>query len=446
MQQESRSNHARRETRRAALFIPLLFVFILPRVALAAPGGLDAGPGGFSANGVANTQMGSTSNNDDASAQSVAIQADGKVVVAGGVGGGTTQRFALARYKVNGNLDQTFHGDGKVHTLFGSLSGATSVAIQTNQKIVAAGWMVSGNQTHFAIARYKTNGNLDTSFGPNGDGKVITHIGANSGATSIAIQNTDQKIVVAGSARVGNSEGFALARYGTNGILDGTFGSNANGKVHTPIGIYAQGDAVAIQPDQKIVVAGTASTTPNNAKFALARYDTGGVLDGSFGGGTITTTFGTPSIAGANSVAIQGDLKIVAAGYSGSGSNMRFAITRYDPTTGLLDASFANNGRLNINMGPYSEAAAVVIQPDQKIVIAGRADQANTGVFAIARWDPVTGLLDSGFDTDGKVTTLIANASGATAMAIQPSDGKLVVAGDASFANSYRFAVARYQD
>ena len=435
MHEACSDNRTWQAARSIALCVPLLLIVGLSRPALAAPGDLD---NSFSNDGKVTTLMGSSGIGHAGVAQSVAIQSDGKIVAAGQVGGGNTERFALARYKINGNLDNSFSGDGKVTTPFGSLAGATSVAIQTDGKIVAAGWKLSGSNTRFALARYKINGNLDNSF--SGDGKVTTPIGSNSSAASVAIQS-DGMIVVAGSALISNNTRFALARYQTNGNLDPTFGSN--GKVHTPIGLAAEARSVAIQTDGMIVVAGY-STGVSNSRFAVARYQTTGLLDPTFASnGKVTTPFGSPSIASAASVAIQTDGRIVAAGYSGSGSNSRFALARY-LTTGALDTTFAGNGKVTTTLGPYSEGTSLAIQPsDGKIVAAGNAIQANKGVFAVARYDPTTGGLDTSFGNAGKVKTLIGSSAYAASIAIQ-ANGRIVVAGQGSTGNHFRFAVARY--
>ena len=437
--------------RLSVLCISLLLLMGLSEPALAASGDLDLS---FSNNGKVTTLMGSSSMGHAAVAQSVAIQADGMIVAAGQVGGGLTERFALARYQTNGNLDLNFSGDGMVTTPFGSLAGATSVAIYpsvsqpTDGMIVVAGWKLSGSNTRFALARYQTNGTLDPTFGVNGNGKVTTPIGANSGVTSVAIQS-DGMIVVAGNGRIANNTGFALARYQTNGTLDTTFGSSGNGKVHTLIGQYAEASSVAIQSDGMIVAAGYSSGV-SSSRFALARYQTNGTLDTGFGvigNGTIRTPFGSPSTAGATSVAIQpSGGEVVAVGYSSSGNSTRFALARY-LSNGTPDPSFGINadGKVTTAMGPYSEARSISIQPsDGKLVVAGNALQANKGVFAVARYDLATGSLDTTFGNNGKVKTLIGNSAYGSSVAIQPTDGKIVVAGQGSGGIHFRFAVARY--
>jgi uncharacterized delta-60 repeat protein len=138
----------------------------------------------------------------------VAIEPDGKIVVAGGSkASGTTHDFALARYTTTGTLDRSFGTRGKVQTDFGSPSGAAGVAIEPDGKIVVAGYKRRGAREDFALARYRRRGALDPSFGT--DGKVVTHFkdGA-AAALAVAIQ-PDGKIVVTGYA----GDAIALARY-----------------------------------------------------------------------------------------------------------------------------------------------------------------------------------------------------------------------------------------
>ncbi|MBI5047674.1 MAG: hypothetical protein HZB54_01805, partial [Deltaproteobacteria bacterium] len=178
---------------------------------------------------------------------------------------GTDYDFALSRYDTNGALDTSFNTTGKVTTAIGtSLDEAYAVAIQSDGKIVAAGYSWNGTDYDFALSRYDTNGALDTSF--NTTGKVTTAIGTgNDYAYAVAIQS-DGKIVAAG----GTDNYFALSRYDTNGTLDTSF--NTTGKVTTAIGTSTDAAyAVAIQSDGKIVATGI-SSNGIDYDFALARY------------------------------------------------------------------------------------------------------------------------------------------------------------------------------
>ena len=173
----------------------------------------------------------------------------------------------------------------------------------------------------FALIRYNTDGSLDPGFGI--EGKVITDFsGTNDEALGVAIQADNKIVAVGGSPSPATNNDFVLARYNTDGSLDNTFGNG--GKVSTDfLGEYDRATAVAIQSDQRIVVTGTANqnTAPS---FAVARYDANGSLDTNFGnGGKVTTDFSTP--AAANSLVIQSDNQIVVAGEAGS----HFALARY---------------------------------------------------------------------------------------------------------------------
>jgi uncharacterized delta-60 repeat protein len=300
------------------------------------------------------------------SAMAVAIQADGKIVVAGGAR--LSGRFALARYDPDGSLDPTFSGNGKMTTDFpGGYAFASGVAIQSDGKIVAAG----RTDYRFALARYNPDGTPDPTF--SGDGKMTTDFtGRGDGARSVVLQ-TDGKIVAAGFANSGQR--FALARYEADGTLDPTFG--ADGKVTTNFttGLdFASG--VAIESDGKIVAAGSAN---DRATFALARYNLNGALDPTFGGdGKVTTNF-TDDDDFASAMAIQADGKIVAAG----SADVRFGLARYDPD-GTLDGTFGGDGRVqtNFSQGP-AVAFGVALQTNGKIVAAGGA---GGRVFALARY------------------------------------------------------------
>jgi uncharacterized delta-60 repeat protein len=173
---------------------------------------------------------------------------------------------------VAGGLDVCFGVGGKRTTAIGSgYDFANAVAIQSDGKIITAGYYSLNNSTYdFALARYNTNGSLDTSFDI--DGKVTTAIGSsNDFANAVAIQS-DGKIVAAGSSGNGSNSDFALARYNTNGSLDTSF--DIGGILTTAIG--SRNDfayAVAIQSDGKIVAAGYYSLNLSDNDFALARYN-----------------------------------------------------------------------------------------------------------------------------------------------------------------------------
>src|SRR5262245_31560230 len=322
----------------------------------------------------------SFSNSADESDQAfaVAVQGDGAIVVAGTSNG---TNFALARYTAQGALDPSFSG-GKVTTTFGGeFDQASALAIQPDGKIVAAGFSTANGSSDFALARYNTNGSLDPSFGSGG--KVLTDFSSQSedAAFALAIQ-PDGKILVAGySDANGSDRDFALVRYTSDGRVDTTFGTSGTGMVLTD---FAQSDdeirAIALQSDGKIVVAGM-----SDVAFALARYLPNGQLDTSFGaGGKVTTTFGNAGSAQAVGVAIQSDGKIAVGG----AVDTNFVAARYNANGGE-DTTFGNSGAGSTSTsfgGVFDTAAAMALQPDGKIVVAGFSSVSGNDDFALVRF------------------------------------------------------------
>ncbi len=402
----------------------------LSRPVVAAPGDLDLSFGGT---GRVITPV--SSSGYEVEAKSVAIQGDGKIVVAGYSYISSSQTvIAVVRYNTDGSLDTNFNGNGKVTTPIGGLEdGGESVAIQSDGKIVVAGRSyISSSQTNFAVVRYNADGNLDSSF--NGTGKVTTPGGY---AQGLAIQSNG-KIVIVGHSFIGENDSFAVMRYNTNGSLDMSF--NGTGMVTTPFGGYSSAAySVAIQSDGKLVVAGS-----SNDSLAVVRYDTNGSLDTSFNGsGRVTTPIGNG--AGLKmTVAIQSDGKIVGAGSSINGNKENFAIVRYN-TNGSLDTSFNGNGKVITSIGNSSndEAEGIAIQSDGKIVVAGSSDDFNAGsnnTVAVVRYN-ANGSLDTSFNGIGKVN--LDEAVYPRSVAIQ-GNGRIVVAGTSWGGAGINFTAVRY--
>jgi uncharacterized delta-60 repeat protein len=376
----------------------------------------------------------------------VAVQPDGKIVVAGHARNGLTTDFALARYNPNGTLDTTFDGDGKVTTDFDT-GGETAFAlvIQPDGKIVAAGNARIGTTTNFALARYNANGSLDTTFDT--DGKAATDFQNDFDQIEAIALQADGKIVAAGVSTNPNAgDDFALARYNPDGSLDSTF--DGDGKVITEFNLDTdRALAVAIQTDGKII-AGGKSQTETSDDFALARYNPNGSLDTTFDGdGKVTTDF-LNDVDEINAVLLQPDGKIVAAGIASlftNGTQIDFGVARYNPD-GSLDTTFDTDGKSSADFGgDFDEGFAAVLQPDGKIVVGGGARpplMGSTVNFGLARFNP-NGALDTGFDGDGKVLTHFNGLDQINALALQ-ADGKIVAAGNTIGNNIQDFALARY--
>jgi len=257
----------------------------------------------------------------------VALQEDGKIVVAGYTFAPGNNDFAVARYNANGNLDTSFNGTGKATADFSKLDYGRSVAVQREGKIVVAGDAEHGDGRTFAVARFNANGTPDMSF--NKTGKVITDFGGgNAEARGVAVQS-DGKIVVAGFASTDGTEKFALVRYNLDGTLDTSFGGT--GKVLTLVGMSgSNATAMALQGDGKIVVVGYAvNNSGSDRDFALIRYNADGSLDTRFNGSGKVTTAVSDHDGHCEAVALEKDGKIVAAGWVSSGDNSDFAVVRF---------------------------------------------------------------------------------------------------------------------
>jgi len=359
----------------------------------------------------------------DCHGKGVALQGDGKIVVAGysfKAGGG--QCFTVLRYTADGSLDTSFADSGKVTTNVGTkYASAESVTIQSDGKIVVAGdsFNASGNND-FAVVRYNANGTLDMSF--NETGKATADFGAHDYGRSVAVHG-DGRIVVTGytTKSYESKKECALACFKANGSLDTTF--NGTGEVTTNFGGdgNAEGRSVAVQTDGKIVVIGYA-TAGNTEEFALARYNADGTLDTSFGdSGQVMTDVG---ISGSNAtgVALQKDGKIVVVGYAvnNSGTNYDFACVRYN-TDGKVDQSFGDGGKVMTSVGQGDgKANSVAVQSDGKIIVAGSVYFGDVTVagsvyvgdskFAVVRYE-ASGKLDMSFNAAGSVLTAVGSGS-----------------------------------
>ncbi len=390
----------------------------------------------FATTGVVTTTF-STLN---AQALAVTVQPDGKILAGGyRYNSFVMSDFVLARYNSNGTFDNSFGTSGKVFTDFaGNDDGAHCIALQSDGKILLAGEALVGSFFRFAIARYNTNGTLDNSFGVSG--KVTSTVTAGDAyIKSIAIQS-DGKIVVAGYA-TNPGTAFITARYLSNGALDATFGTGGITSYVFGSGGLNEGRSVTLQADGKIVVAG--GTTGFGADmFALIRYKTNGILDSTFDSDGVLASLVSGSLAQANGVALQGN-KIVVVGKSFNGSDYDFALARFN-SNGAIDSTFDSDGFQTTDFSfNGDECTSLIIQPDSKIICAGSSfiNSSNPSWdFTLARYHP-NGGIDSTFDADGKVNTDMLSQSydGAAAVALQP-DGKIVASGFASNA----FTVARY--
>jgi uncharacterized delta-60 repeat protein len=402
-------------------------------VTVTLPGSLDTT---FGTGGIVTTSIGS----NDAYAYALAIGSDGRIVAAGYYADGTNYDFALVRYNTDGSLDSAFGTGGIVTTPIESGNAiANALGIGSDGRIVAVGSSYNGSKDNFAIVRYNTDGSLDSTFGTGGI--VTTPVGSGyAGAYALGIQS-DGRIVVAGYSSDGSIYNFALVRYNTDGSLDSTFGTG--GIVITPMGSgYDIAYSLGIQPDGRILAAGS-SHYGSNYNFALVRYNTDGSLDSTFGtGGIVTTSIGSGD-SEALALGIGSDGSILAAGKSPDGSNYDFALVRYN-TDGSLDTTFGTGGIVTTPVGSgVAYANAVGIGSDGSILTAGKSFNGSHYDFTLVRYN-TNGSLDTTFGTDGIVTTPIGSYdSYAIALGIG-SDGRIVASGYSDNGSNNNFALARY--
>jgi uncharacterized delta-60 repeat protein len=366
-------------------------------------------------------------------ALAMVLQSDGKIIL-GGECYNSEWNFALARYNSNGTLDATYGTAGKVMTdMYGGVDEIYSMALQPDGKLIAAGLCEFAGTISIAIARYKTNGNLDSTFGVNG--KVNTLVGNDSRASAVEIQ-PDGKIIIAGCTNYGQNSDFIIARYKTNGNLDSTFGTN--GIVVTSVVAgedFAQ--ALALQTDGKIIGGGYAYNGTDD-DFALARYNSNGSLDNTFGtGGKVITDIDN----GYNrlfDILIQPDGKIVAAGC------MFVVLSRYN-TDGSLDNSFGTAGKVNFQVdGLASYATSIILESDGKFLIAIRSNNgAGSDHLNLAKCN-ADGSLDASFGTAGIVTTTVSSGRDFAYSIILQPDSNVLLGGTTNAEADGDFIVARY--
>jgi uncharacterized delta-60 repeat protein len=304
-----------------------------------------------------------------------------------------------------------------------------------------------------ALPARANDGDLDRAFGRHG--KVMTDFGHSTDlANAVAIQ-PDGKLVVVGTSYTGDFSGedFAVVRYDSEGHLDRSFGKH--GKVTTDFpGLAAVAATVVLQPDGKILVAGTAFPEFVFAgTIEVARYDADGTLDPSFGSGGIVTTHCPNQGCSAAAMALQADGKIVVAGTdyvdfsNQESSNTDFAIMRYG-ADGKPDAGFGNHGLVMADFDGFNDGAqSVLVQPDGRIVAFGSATSQITGTdFAAVRY-LANGTLDASFGTGGKARADFGTSGMDQALsAVLQPDGRIVAGGFAQAANGFQqdFALARF--
>ena len=393
-----------------------LALFVLFSALHAQDGTLD---GSFGIDGIITMDI----NNSNDAMKSILTQPDGKIIVAGYSSDMEANMFCLLRFNGDGTIDDGFGSNGVVITTFPYTSIASEIALQSDGKIIAAGHTWGGSQNNFALARYNPDGTLDSSFG--NSGTVSTSFPERSGvARTLKIQDNG-KIIAGGHVYTlyDDFDEFALARYNTDGSLDLTFGSG--GQVTTSFGAGTRNwiNSIQIQENGKIVAGGF-----SNYSGALARYNSTGALDLSFGSnGLVTTDVPNTTQGLINALAISPDGSIFAGGYSVD-TLSDFTVVKYD-SQGIPDNTFGVNGILVTQISSENDAITdILIQPDHKILVGGNTSENSVSHFALARFDG-TGDPDPTFGTNGVVITQVDPIHSHLESINLQSNGKILAAG-----------------
>lgn len=317
----------------------------------------------------------------------VAVQPDGRILVTGiavdNVNLPANNNFALARYETDGTLDTGFGNGGLAITDFhGRLDGANDILIQPDGTIVVTGYgdtvdQFGSTDPDFALARYTSTGKLDSTFGPDGNGKATVNIGGRLNGGNAAALQSDSKIVIVGTvaASRGSDPDIGIARFDQNGVLDLTFGTGGIVWTATPDDSDWALD-VAVDANDRILVSGSW-----NADAFVARYEANGAPDGVFGGSGIVTD---AVLWGANGIALDDLGRIVIVGTTGATPG-DFGVGRF-LGDGTLDIGFGDDGLVTIDyFGEFDEASDVLIQPDGKILVGGKIGEGNSQIVGLAR-------------------------------------------------------------
>jgi uncharacterized delta-60 repeat protein len=422
------------------LFILLVLFCLVSKFSISQDGKIDSS---FGVNGKATFAF---SNSSASFAQATAIQKDGKIVIVGYYNYSLSTNFCVKRLLSNGAPDFTFGDSGLVVTHFSTGRGsyAISVEIQNDGKLLVGGSAFrDDNDLSFALVRYNTNGSLDTSFGNNGQILTFVNYGRNEGILDLVVLNDNRIIAVGGFDLFGPS---AIIAYKSNGQVDSSFGNNGvSGLTGGATSTYA------VKPSSDggfITLRGSDDGGTQNMDFCVEKYKSTGRLDSTFGkNGRTSIDFynnqDKPACLGIlpdNSIIVVGRVSAVSGQFL---TNWKTGIVKLKPN-GIVDSSFGTNGRITHYLQSasttYLSATAVNFQKDGKILITTQYDFKN---YSISRLD-LNGSLDSTFGTKG---TLIVNIGLTTDSetfnnsALQ-TDNKLIVVGNNNkLANVYRISL-----
>ncbi len=416
--------------------LTLLFCFLYFASGNAQVGNLDPS---FSGDGKLLTPIGGGTN----VAYGITVQSNNRIIAVGQTRSGGNDNFAVVRYLEDGTTDTGFGGDGIVEIdIDGGNDEARDVLVLGNGNVLVAGTAVTGGGMDFAFALLDPEGKLVTSFGEGGK-LTINFNNTNDVLSRITLHG--DRIYAVGSSISNDVEQYAIAAIKADGTMENAF--SGDGKLVFDVDAGQDvATAIAIQSDDKLLVAGYTGIGFEK-EFCVVRFKSDGSLDNTFSADGIAIPDVGMIDDRAYGIAIQDDQKIVVAGSSYGETGYDFAVVRLLPD-GSIDIDFGDDGYTVETIGPFfDDARDMVLQPDGKILVTGYAAQAASDAdFGLARFTR-DGVLDNTFSGDGKVITIIGSGESedeAHAIALQP-DGKIVVAGEAeNSSGNLDFALARY--
>jgi uncharacterized delta-60 repeat protein len=431
--------HSNWRWRRKCIFSVICILCLFARQSWALPGDLDPTFGGAFGRYFINQEA-----NEFDAANAVARQPDGKLVIAGTCGSGTSADICVLRRNVNGSADVGFgyaQGASRITASPGA-DKAVGIALQADGKIVVAGSCVAFSIRSFCITRLLADGTLDATFGNNG--VVNQVVGAGDADPRALVIQPDGKIIVGGSCFDGTFNTLCATRFLPGGAFDNSFG--IQGRRFFPTASELRGHAVALQSDGNILIAGSCL---NGASMCVGRLTTSGSIDNSFGVTGIAAA-SNGNADGAYGVLVQPDGKILLAGTCPLSGVSAYCIARLD-NSGNPDIEFGFPvGAYRLARYTFGSAltilSSIALQSDGRIVVAGTC-LSTTPDFCLARLND-NGSLDQSFGISGVVkTNVIDDADFALAMLIQP-DGKIVVVGqctESSAPTDAAMCIARYE-
>lgn len=376
----------------------------------------------------------------------VEVQSDDKILAGGNVIYDTVNNknaFALIRYHSNGSIDSSFANNGSmIYNFNGGSATANTIKLQADGKIILAGQATSGNLKGFAAIRLNSDGSLDTTFA-NG-GSLITSISNVDDRVFTIALHPDGRIMLGGYSKSSTYTKLAVARYDINGNIDTSF-NNTGIVLYAQTGNNVLCNGISIDSVGNYILSGNSSYTGSSSGF-LRKYLANGILDTSFGiNGTWTTGVGNGFSDNTTGIKTLPDGKMLVGYTSSYTAPKKFAIRRFLPSSWAVDPTFANGGTAYYSSGITSYAAATFAQqPDGKILVTGNYQNGSIKSFATVRYE-ANGALDSLFGTNGIVVSPFTSNDNSSSndIAVQ-SNGGIIVAGNNTQNNVRRFALIKY--